>query len=68
MTDESATLRDYRCLVCGEVFSREDSTAAAPVTCPACGSNNTWEHWESRVRNAANTPDGRYEELRDRPG
>jgi DNA-directed RNA polymerase subunit RPC12/RpoP len=66
--DGAVARRDYRCLVCGAAFALDDQPADAAVVCPACGSERTREHWESRVRNAGKTSSERFEELRDRPG
>lgn len=72
MTEETLPRRDYRCLDCDSAFSVDIASGGvatdAPGVCPACGSARVREHWESRVRNAGETPPGRFEELRDRPG
>jgi len=72
VTEETLPRRDYRCLDCDFAFSTGVAPGGAaaddPVVCPACGSVRVREHWESRVRNAGETPPGRFEELRDRPG
>jgi hypothetical protein len=60
--------RDYRCLECGDTFSRDGLPAGVPAPCPVCGSGRTREHWESRVRNAGKVSGERFEDLRDRPG
>jgi DNA-directed RNA polymerase subunit RPC12/RpoP len=66
--DAAVADRDYRCLDCGEAFSRHGLAVGVAPQCPACGSRRTREHWESRVRNAGKVTAEQFEELRDRPG